>query len=100
MQKYITLHEAAKRTPVPISPCTLWRWCTRGFYVRAANQIVRLQHVQVGRRMFTTEEWLEEFIVKLSAAKEVARQARRRPKKFERVLEIYRADAILRRAGI
>ena len=100
MNKYITLQEAAKRTPVPVSQCTLWRWCTKGFYIPAAKQLVRLQYVCVGRRMFTTEQWLEEFIVNLSAAKELSRQARRRPRKLERLLELYHVEAVLRRAGI
>jgi hypothetical protein len=100
MRQYITLEEAAKLTPATVSPCTLWRWCAKGFYISGAKQLVRLQHVCVGRRMFTTEQWLEEFIVTLSAAKELARQARKRPGKLERLLEVYHAEAVLRRAGI
>lgn len=100
MNKYITLQEAAKVTPMPVSQCTIWRWCVKGFYISAIKQLVRLQYVCVGRKMFTTEQWLEEFIVNLSAAKELARQARRKPGKLERLLEVYHAEAILRRAGI
>lgn len=32
MRQYITLQEAARLTPVPVSQCTLWRWCAKGFY--------------------------------------------------------------------
>lgn len=100
MRQYITLHEATKRTPVPVSHCTLWRWCAKGFYIPAAKQLVRLQHVCIGRKMFTTEQWLEEFFVNLTAAKDLARRSRKKPGKLERLLEVYHAEAVLRRAGI
>lgn len=37
----------------------LWRWTQFG--VRAAGQAVRLKHIRVGRRIYTTRAWLNEF---------------------------------------
>lgn len=51
----ITLSEAAKRLPGKPSLPTLWRWCAKG--VRG----VRLAHLRLGRRIFTTVEALNEF---------------------------------------
>lgn len=101
MQEYISIREAARRMPVPVASCTVWRWCTKGFYIPAAKQIVRMQHVNIGRKMFTTEQWVEQFIGDLTAAKALQREAEgKKPGKLERLLELYEADAILRRAGI
>lgn len=101
MKNYISLHEAATRLPVPVAKSTLWRWCTKGFYIPAAKHIVRMQHVNIGRKMFTTEQWVEQFIDDLTAVKALQREAKgKKPGKLERPLELYEADAILRRAGI
>ena len=98
MQEYLTLSEAARLMPRPVAPCTVWRWCTKGFYMRAAKKIVRLQHIVVGRGMFTTQEWIERFIGEMTAAKAAERE--KKPGKFERLMELYEAESVLRRAGI
>ena len=103
MRKYVTLQQAAALLPVKVSTCTLWRWCAKGVYVRTVNEIVRLQHVYVGRRMLTTELWLEEFIDRLTAARMTERQWRagaRPGRKWQRYAELCEADIVLRRAGI
>ncbi|MFN0135529.1 MAG: DUF1580 domain-containing protein [Phycisphaerae bacterium] len=57
---HITLTQAAKIAPGRPSTNCLWRWCRRG--VRARDgQRVRLQHLRIGGKIFTTLAWLEEF---------------------------------------
>lgn len=97
MREYITLLEAGRRLPGPVSGCTIWRWCTKGFYVPAAKRVIRMQYVQIGRRVFTTERWMEQFFDDLTAAKSFNHEAER---KTRRLRELDRADAILREAGI
>ena len=102
MRKYLTLPEATQRLPGKVAACTVWRWSAKGFYVRAVDRIIRLRYVYIGRRLFTTEEWLEQFIDELSAARNAERDCRasKSGRKVDRILEIYRAEAVLRRAGI
>ena len=54
MRKYLTLAEAAQLLPHRPAASTLWRWSVKGFYIRAVDEIIRLQHVHIGRRIFTT----------------------------------------------
>jgi len=59
-ENLITLTNAAKIAPGRPSTNCLWRWCRRG--VRARDgQRVRLQHLRIGGKIFTTLGWLEEF---------------------------------------
>lgn len=51
----------AKRTGVRASPSTVWRWMTGGCHG------VRLEHVKIGRRVFTTAAALSAFISASSA---------------------------------
>ena len=67
----------------------------------ATKRVVRLEHVNIGRRLFTTKKWVEEFIAELTAAK--ACHPEGIPKtatKKQRLRELQEADEILRRAGI
>jgi hypothetical protein len=57
---HITLTEAAKLTPGRPSTNCLWRWCRRGVLSRN-GQRVRLEHVRIGGKIFTTAEWVERF---------------------------------------
>ena len=102
MRKYLTLAEAAQLLPRTLATCTVWRWCVKGFYIRFVDEIIRLRHVRIGRKMFTTEEWLEQFIDDLSAAREAERRCRasRPGRKVDRILQLYEADSVLRQAGI
>ena len=58
---YLTMAEAAKLTPGRPEANTVWRWARRGLKVRGRNEKLWLQHVRVGGRIFTTEDWLYEF---------------------------------------
>lgn len=103
MRKYLTLAQAAELLPIKRSACTLWRWCVRGIYVRRVNQIIRLQHAYIGRRLMTTEAWLDEFIDQLTLARAAEQKLRAVGKpgsKYDRIMQLYEADAVLRRAGI
>lgn len=59
-QPHITLTEAAKITPGRPSTNCLWRWCRRGVLSRS-GQRVRLEHVRIGGKIFTTVEAVEKF---------------------------------------
>jgi hypothetical protein len=58
--KHITLTEAAKITPGRPSTNCLWRWCRRGVLSRSGERI-RLEHVRIGGKIFTTAQWVEQF---------------------------------------
>lgn len=64
---YLTLAEAAQLTPRRPTAGTLWRWARRGVRARDGRSI-RLRHVRVGGRVYTTEQWLHEFFEELAAA--------------------------------
>ena len=98
--QYITLDAAAKLTPIPVSQCTIWRWCSKGFRFEGVEQPVLLQYICVGRKMFTTEKWMEDFFIHLRAAKTLSKRSKRKPGMLERLIEIYHAEAVLRRAKI
>jgi len=66
--EFITMSEAAKLLRGRPSIVSLWRWRVRG----VAG--VKLQYVTVGKLPLTTREWLREFIIESSKAKQ-ARQA-------------------------
>ena len=57
---YITLHKAAKLVPGGTSANCIWRWCRKGVLARD-GQRVRLQHVRIGGKLYTTEPWLTQF---------------------------------------
>ena len=56
----ITLTEAANIAPGRPSANCIWRWCRRGVRSRNGDR-VRLQHMRIGGKIFTTARWLEEF---------------------------------------
>ena len=117
----ITLTEAAKIAPGRPSTNCLWRWCRRGVMARG-GQRVRLQHLRIGGKIFTTLRWLEEFGRQLAEAdtqyfdlSETAAQAaaaaekpiprrRRRPRALPRASadrrELEEAERELEEAGI
>ena len=45
------------RLGVSPSPATVWRWVNRG-----VSGGVRLRAVRVGKRLFSSEQWVAEFI--------------------------------------
>ena len=58
--EHLTLVEAARRTPGHPSANAVWRWCRKGVLSRSGQRI-RLDHVRVGGRIFTTAQKLERF---------------------------------------
>lgn len=64
---YITLVEAARISPGRPSSNAVWRWCRKGLRSRGGRRI-RLQHVRMGGRIFTTEAWVHEFGQRLAEA--------------------------------
>ena len=63
----LTLIEASERTPGRPSANSLWRWCRKGVLTRKGDRI-RLQHVRVGGKLFTSAKWMEEFGLRVAAA--------------------------------
>lgn len=58
--EHITLTQVAKVAPGRPSTNCLWRWCRRGVKARD-GQRVRLKHLRIGGKIFTTLGWLETF---------------------------------------
>lgn len=63
----LTLSQAARIAPGSPSPNCVWRWCRRGVIARSGERI-RLQHVRIGGKLFTTARWLDEFGRRLADA--------------------------------
>ena len=63
----ITLAQATHITPGRPSPSCLWRWCRQGVKARTGHR-VKLRHVRVGARVFTSKIWLDEFFTALAEA--------------------------------
>ena len=65
--EYISLAEAAGLAPG--APCyeTVWRWARQGVTARN-GQVVKLRHLRAGAKLFTTQQWLEQFMEDLAAA--------------------------------
>lgn len=80
MEKYILLKDAVGLLPAKVSAATLWRWCVRGFYLRAVDQIVQLKFIYIGRKMATTQKWIDEFLERLTIAKMADVRHRNSPK--------------------
>jgi hypothetical protein len=63
----ITREQAVALVPYPVTANAVWRWMRRG--VRARNgEIIRLDHVRYGGKLFTSREALERFAVALKEA--------------------------------
>lgn len=63
----ITLAEAARIVPGNPHTSAVWRWARRGVKARS-GQRVRLEHIRVGGRVFTTQAWIDAFGAQLAAA--------------------------------
>lgn len=73
---YIPFAEAARRCPSwtrpdgtegGVHPSAVWRWARKGLVGRSGRR-VRLRHVRVGKRVYTTAAWLEQFFRQLAEA--------------------------------
>lgn len=58
--RHITLTEATRYTPARLTPNAIWRWCRRGVRSRTGKR-VRLEHVRIGGRIYTSKDWLDQF---------------------------------------
>ena len=67
--EHITLANAAKRCPGRPSANAVWRWCRTGIRSRT-GLVVRLEHIRVGGRIFTTEDALNRFFAAVAQADE------------------------------
>ena len=67
----LSLAEAVKLIPQTscksISVNTMWRWCRRGIKSRC-GEIICLEHVRLGGKIYTTAKWLTDFGKKLAEA--------------------------------
>lgn len=114
----ISLAEAAKTLPQAngknFSTNTVWRWARKGVKSRAGDTI-RLQHVRLGGKIYTTRQWVDEFGARLAQADaqyfEEAAQPHIRPQCLppkrshtgyskERLAQIERAEQELRDMGV
>jgi len=77
-QEYITLTQAAKLAPGRPSTNCLWRWCRRGVKARS-GEVVCLEHVRVGGKLFTCKQWVRDFGQRLAAADRSHFQQRTEP---------------------
>ena len=103
MRKYLTLREASELLPSKPAVATVWRWARRGVEVPEINTLVRLQYAWIGRRVFTTAEWLDDFIDRMTAARtaqEMCRAGGRDGRKWREFIRLAEADIVLRRARI
>ena len=60
MDDYITLTQAAKLAPNRPSVNCLWRWCRKGVLARDGRR-VRMEHVRIGGKLYTSAQWMAEF---------------------------------------
>lgn len=65
--RLLTLSQAARVAPGSPTPNCVWRWCRRGVIARSGRR-VRLEHVRVGGKLFTSAEWLDSFGHRLAEA--------------------------------
>jgi len=63
----VTLSQAARIAPGGVSPNCIWRWCRRGVLARTGER-VRLEHVRIGGKLYTTPRWIDEFGRRLADA--------------------------------
>lgn len=66
--EYIDCATAGQNLPGRPSANAVWRWAARGVLGRD-RQRVRLRHIRVGKKLFTTMAWLMEFSVEYAAAR-------------------------------
>ncbi len=67
----LTLSEAARSLPrigdKRPHASTIWRWCRLGIKSRSGRRI-RLEHVRVGARVFTTADAINDFVAAVAEA--------------------------------
>lgn len=91
---WITLEKAGELLPDPKHASTLWRWHRNGYRCRNGLS-VQLQARRIGKRMFTTQAWMEEFIRAVNE-----NDLDRQQEEQLRIPDHATADAMLRAAGM
>ena len=66
-EQLLSLTGATRVAPGDVSPNCIWRWCRRGVLSRSGDRI-RLQHIRIGGKLYTTARWIEEFGQRLAEA--------------------------------
>ena len=66
-QQHLSLTQAARLVPGNVAPNCVWRWCRRGVLSRSGDRI-KLEHVRIGGKLFTTARWIDEFGKHLATA--------------------------------
>lgn len=64
---YLTLSQAARLAPGRPSASATWRWCRKGLKARDGSSVF-LKHVRVGRTVYTSAQWLQDFFEAVAAA--------------------------------
>jgi len=95
---YITMSEAAKRTPGRPASATIWRWARKGIRTRTGS-LVRLRHIRAGGRIYTRAEWLQAFFDEVANA-DIAAGQPAPPESESIVIPHEQADRELRAAGL
>jgi len=65
VEQLITCY-GGKKLPTRPSPNTIRKWITEGCASKATGETVRLEHVQIGGRIYTSVEAYSRYIAKLS----------------------------------
>ena len=106
-EKMLTLSEAAKKVPGGTKHISaLWRWSRKGIKTNSGNR-VRLEHIRVGAKLFTSKQALVRFFkavadddIKHFAADASENTTAVDPTPAQREKEIADADRRLAAAGI
>ena len=101
---HISLSEAAQRSPGRPSSNAVWRWCRRGIKSRT-GQRVKLNHIRVGGKIYTTPESLAQFFSEVAQAdaeyfSRPNTKQESKPTDTHREKDIDRAEKELQAAGI
>jgi hypothetical protein len=103
----LTLSDAANSLPHRPHTSCLWRWCRKGVIARNGER-VRLRHLRIGGKIFTSRDWLADFGSRLASAdaahfERVAADEPQRPvvpSQQQRLEQIEAARRSLAEAGI
>ena len=100
MLNYLTMKEASDLLPGNPSHCTVWRWCHRGVAIHGTRKKVKLYHIHLGRKMLTSQEWLEDFLTALDPDQQGIEILGSRPLRAGRKMSLAAAERILNEARI
>ena len=76
--EFVPLKKATALVPGGASYLAIWRWCRVGLKVKGVERRIRLKHRRLGKHVYTTARWLDEFMKTLTEADQVGKA--RRPK--------------------